>query len=75
MWTRTELNEISERATFESGTAGVSKDWHDACVDLIKAAEGLDNITAEIEAGRRSACAIPQLASEEQTNESSRRQK
>ena len=75
MWTRNELNEISERAKVESYIAGVSKDWHDACVDLVNAVEGIDSITAEIEAGRRSACAIPQLASEEQTNDLSLRQK
>ena len=64
MWTRNELSEIRDRASVEASVAGISDDWADACRAMVDAATTLDNFTAEIEAGARTACARPLLASE-----------
>ena len=51
MWTKAELNEISERATLESKVAGISDEWRDACLNLASSANDLYSLTGDIEQG------------------------
>lgn len=64
MWTRNELIEMRERAELEAAVIGNNEKWRHACLCLAAAADRLDAMTLRIEAGKESAIATPQPASE-----------